>query len=157
MIKDKLENSKIYFGIAENIKKGFEWLLSQDLKNIKPQKYYIDGDDLYANIQEYETKTDAKYEAHRKYIDIQYVISGKELVGVIDRELCAKSSVDITPYNKEADIEFFDYKTEDKWQELKEGEFLVLFPTDAHKPSISPDKSINNRVKKAVVKVLMNK
>lgn len=154
MIKDKLENAKIYFGISENLKKGFEWLLSQDLNNINPQKYYIDGDKIYANVQEYQTKNDAKYEAHRKYIDIQYVVRGRELVGVIDKEFCTMTALDISPYNDDSDIEFFDCNIDDKWQNLNAGEFLVLFPTDAHKPSISPNKSLNNTVKKVVVKVL---
>ena len=153
MIKDKLENAKIYFGISENLKKGFEWLISQDLENKKPQKYYIDGDKIYANIQEYQTKNEAKYEAHRKYIDIQYVIRGSELVGVADREYCAKMSSDITPYNEDSDIEFFDCDFADEWQSLNAGEFLVLFPNDAHKPSVSPQKTLSNTVKKVVVKV----
>jgi len=153
MIKDKLENAKIYFGISENLKNGFEWLMSQDLENINPQKYCIDGDKIYANVQEYQTKNDAKYEAHRKYIDIQYVVKGSERVGVADRKLCTDTAVDITPYNESSDIEFFDCSGEDEWQRLNAGEFLVLFPNDAHKPSINPENKLNSIVKKVVVKV----
>jgi len=155
MIKDSLDNAQIYYNLSENLKAGFEWLKSIDLNTIEQGKYYIDGDKIYANIQEYQTKTDAKYEAHRKYIDIQYVIKGNELVGVADRQYCTENSSDITPYDKDSDIEFFDCSINNKWQTLNSGEFLVLFPSDAHKPSISPDKSLNNTVKKAVVKVLI--
>ena len=148
MIKDKLENAKTYYGISENLKKGFEWLAAQDLQNIKTGKYYISGENIYANVQEYETKADSKYEAHRKYADIQYIIKGKELVGICNYNSCET----ITPYDSENDVEFLGCKTKETWQSLEEGEFLVLFPQDAHKPCISP-KDEKTCVKKIVVKV----
>lgn len=147
MIKDKLIYSKNYYGISENLKKGFEWLKNQDLKNIKPDKYLIDGDNLYANVQIYETKEDAKYEAHKKYIDIQYMIDGEELIGVCDINNCST----FEEYDQDKDIEFLNSFNKDEFQTIKEGEFLVLFPNDAHKPSILKD--IKKRVKKVVVKV----
>ncbi len=150
MIKDKLKNAKNYYGISENLKNGFEWLKKQDLESIKPDKYYINDENIYANVQEYQTKETALYEAHRKYIDIQYMIRGNEVVGVCDKEYC-KTNI---KYDPEADIEFMDCCIEDPWQTLNEGEFIVLFPNDAHKPSITPDKTSSpNIVKKVVVKV----
>lgn len=151
MIKDKLNYAKTYFGISENLKKGFEWLQSQNLTAIEPGKYMIDGEHIYANVQEYETKKDAKYEAHRKYIDIQYVAEGSELVGICDIKNCTT----YTQYDIEKDIEFFDCNTNNEYYTLNQGEFLVLFPNDAHKPSINPIKSDlgKNIVKKIVVKV----
>lgn len=146
MIKDCLTDAEIYYNLSENLKRGFEWLKSTDLKSIESGKYFIDGDKLYANVQEYQTKTEAKYEAHRKYVDIQYMIWGKELVGVCNISECTTC----TEYDQSADIEFLDCKNEDNWQCLSEGEFLVLFPNDAHKPSICTD--IPKTVKKVVVK-----
>lgn len=148
MIKDKLENAKTYYGISENLKKGFEWLKSQDLKNINEGKYLISGEDIYANVQEYETKSDSKYEAHRKYADIQYIVKGRELVGVCDINDCKS----ITPYDSDSDVEFLECGCEENWQKLNEGEFLVLFPHDAHKPCINPSET-KTSVKKIVVKV----
>lgn len=147
MIKDKLENSHIYYPLSENLKKGFEWLKSQDLANIEPKKYIIDGDAVWANVQEYETKDDAKYETHRKYIDIQYMIKGREFVGVTDKSNC----VACEEYNPEIDLEFMDINIKEEYQILNEGDFLVFYPTDAHKPSISPDEKL--KVKKVIVKV----
>ncbi len=149
MIKDCLKNAEIYYNISDKLKLGFEWLKSTDLKSAKPNKYYIDGDKIYANVQEYQTKTESKYEAHRKYIDIQYMIKGEELIGVCDKSDCKTC----TAYNDSNDIEFFDCKKEDTWQKLREGDFLVLFPNDAHKPSICI--SSPNIVKKVVVKISM--
>ena len=51
MIKDKLDNAHIYYSLSDNLKKGFEWLKSQDLVNIEPQKYVIDGEAVWANVQ----------------------------------------------------------------------------------------------------------
>ena len=151
MIKDKLDNAETYYGVSENLKKGFEWLKTQDLDNLPSQKYYIDGDYMYANLQEYATKEDALYEAHRKYIDIQYMIKGEELVGVCDREICK----DEVRYEEASDIEFMSCDSDNNWQTLRSGEFLVLFPNDAHKPSITPKEhfDMKNIVKKIVVKV----
>lgn len=150
MIKDKLENSELYYGISDRLKQGFEWLKSQDLKNIEPNKYIIDGKNLYANIQEYDTKSDALYEAHRNYIDIQYMISGCEYVGVTNINNCESE----IPYDSDNDIEFLTIKKEEENIILSEGDFLVLFPTDAHRPSM--DYIEKRNVKKVVVKVLID-
>lgn len=68
MIKDTLKRAETYYGISENLKKGFEWLKNTDLDGITPARYVIDGEKLFANVQEYETKSEAKYEAHKKYM-----------------------------------------------------------------------------------------
>lgn len=149
MIKDKLVNAKMYYSLSENIKNGFEWLSSTDLDNIADGKYYIDGDKLYANIQTYETKEDANYEAHRKYIDIQYIIKGKEYIGVTDINNCKTCEI----YDAEKDIEFFKCNDASPYQLLKEGDFILLYPHDAHKPSINPE--VKQTVKKVVVKALI--
>ena len=150
MIKDLLKNAETYYGLSENLKKGFEWLKSQDLKNIEPNKYYIDGDRIYANVQVYETKEDANYEAHHEYIDIQYMISGEELVGVCGREDCSVCE----EYDKSRDIEFLTCNKDEHYENLRECEFLVLYPQDAHKPSIMVQQK--KMVKKVVVKVAIN-
>lgn len=148
MIKDKIENAGLYYGLSESIKTGFEWLKNNDLVNIECKRYVIDGDRVWANVQEYETKDDAKYETHNKYIDIQYMIRGKEQVGVVSKSEC----VTCVDYDSEKDLEFLDSNVEDFYVPLNQGEFLLFYPTDAHKPSIS----CNNEkmfVKKVVVKV----
>ena len=80
MIKDNLKYANLYYGISEGLKQGFEWLKHNSLENMSDGKYNI-SENIYANIQSYETKDNALYEAHRKYIDIQYMISGEEFIG----------------------------------------------------------------------------
>ena len=151
MIKDKLTDSNKYNDLSLNINKGLSWLKETDLINISDGKYYIDGEKLYANVQTYETKSDAYYEAHREYIDIQYIVKGKEYIGVVPYNTCKT----VEEYDSNRDIEFLTCKKELPYQTLNEGEFLILYPEDAHKPSIMIEKK--QTVKKVVVKVGVNK
>ncbi len=147
MIKDKLKNAKIYYNLSENLKKGLIWLEETDLKELSDGKYEIDGSNVYASVQTYETKQDAKYESHQNYIDIQCVISGMEKIGVTDLSNCTTC----IEYNSERDLEFYNINCKEEFLELTEGQFIILYPHDAHKPSIC----INtlSTVKKVVVKV----
>lgn len=148
MIKDDLKNADIYSGISENLKKGFEWIKSNDLVSMPDGRYEI-SDKMYANLQTYYTKDDAPYEAHRDYIDIQYMVIGEEQSGVTNYSNC----IVIEKYNKEKDIEFLQNNSEEVLYKIKEGEFFVFFPTDAHKPAIKIGE--NKKVKKVIVKVGM--
>ena len=147
MIKDKLKNAKTYYNLSEYLKKGFNWLESTDLKTLPDGKYEIDGTKVYASVQTYETKTDAKYESHQNYIDIQYMIKGSEKIGVTDLSNCTTC----IEYDSERDLEFYDINCQEEYIELPEGTFVVFYPQDAHKPSIAFDKP--SIVKKVVVKV----
>ena len=149
MIKDKLENAKIYYNLLANLKKGLEWLQNTDLKNISDGKYEIDGMIVYASVQTYETKLEANYESHRNYIDIQYLIEGAEKIGVTNLDNC-KTCIE---YDSERDLEFYTIDCEDEYIKLSEGDFSIFYPHDAHKPSIAIEQPSN--VKKVVVKVAL--
>ena len=147
MIRDKIKNAKIYYNLSENLKLGLNWLENTDLDSLKDGKYIINGNSIYASVQTYETKTDANYESHRKYIDIQYIIDGEEKIGVTDLSNC-KTCIE---YDEERDLEFYKINTKEEFIELKDNYFVIFYPHDAHKPSISIAKP--NKVKKVVVKV----
>ena len=147
MIKDKLEYAETYYNLSENLKKGFEWLKATDFSLLADGKYEIDGNKIYANLQSYSTKDDAPFEAHRKYIDIQYMINGTEIAEVTDYKLCSEKE----PYKIENDIEFLYCNNVFSTQYLHEGEFFVFFPHDAHKPALKINNSQN--VRKVIVKV----
>ncbi len=146
MIKDKLENAQIYYGLSKDLETGLKWLKNNNLKNLSDGRYEI-SDKIYANIQTYETKEDALYEAHRNYIDIQYIVKGEEKIGVTNYSNCETA----TPYDKEKDIEFLNNMSSEQYIPLYAGEFMLLYPQDAHKPSIRLHKKSN--VQKVVVKV----
>jgi len=148
MIKDCLSNSDSYLGLSSNIKTAFNWLKNTDLKNLPDGRYYIDNENIFANVQTYQTKDNAPFEGHRKYIDIQYMILGAERIGLTNYKNCST----LEAYNEEKDIEFLSCEQNNLWHEyLNEGEFLIFYPQDAHQPALILNEK--KTVKKVIVKV----
>jgi len=149
LIIDKIENVKLYYNLGERIRKSFDYIIQTDFKNLQPGKYEIDGKNIFALVSEYETKleSEAKLEAHRKYIDVQYVIDGEELMGYAP----LNTQEILEPYKEENDIVFF---TGDKsFTKVSEGMFAIFFPEDVHMPGIKTGES--SPVKKLVIKCLI--
>ena len=148
MITDILQNSHLYEKIDARIAKGFDFLKKSDLINLASGKYQIDGDTIFGSVNEYETKdfNEGKYEAHKKYIDIQYIVKGEERLFFAP----ISETQQLTPYNAEKDIEFLT--ASGNYIVAPVGTFVIFFPTDAHMPNISSNKK--EVVKKVVVKVL---
>ena len=130
----------------DEIKQIINYIKSLDFEVIEDGRLEF-SDGIWANLQTYTTKEDALFEAHRKYIDIQYMVSGQEKIGVCDYTKC---KINI-PYDSEKDIEFLDYENDFEYINMTPKDFLVLFPKDAHKPSISISEKVE--VRKLVVKV----
>ena len=146
MIIDKIENSQLYAGVSERIAKAFAYINSTDLLNTEVGKYEIDGENVFALVQEYNTKNleDCKLESHFEHIDIQYLISGTENMGVSILNKQIPHTV-----NNEKDVAF--YKNDSTLFELTEGMFAIFFPDDLHCPCIKNVE--NSKVKKLVVKI----
>lgn len=141
MIVDKLENAHLY-PLNEKMKKAFAFL--QSVKDPKTCAFGKRGDEIFAMYQSYDDEqVDWKFEAHKEYIDVQYIVSGRETFGW-------KPCKDVENYNAEKDCALF--KGENKAEiTLGAGEFIVFFPTDAHAPKMkNPDKKT---IEKIVVKV----
>lgn len=138
-----------YFKNKDRWDKAFAFLKDNDLSGLEVRRYDIDGDNVYAPVSEYLTKNeeDANYEAHRKYIDIQYVVSGKELIGVAP--ISRKKDV-ITAYDPVKDIEFMTVNGSEDHLALPD-KFFIFFPDDIHRPGIKDVES--SPVRKVVVKV----
>ena len=150
MIADKLTNASNYYGLGVLYKKGLEYLKNIDLAALAPGRYEIDGDNLFVLIQEYDTKPieDCKWEAHRLYADIQYIISGRELMGYAPVE----KLTDVVDHTPEKDV--LNYKDSNKvgvYFEAEAGDFFVFLPHDGHAPNIANGQCVKN--KKAVVKI----
>ncbi|MCW3804681.1 YhcH/YjgK/YiaL family protein [Plebeiibacterium marinum] len=148
MIIDSLDNVKHYRNLNARINKGLEFLEEVDFENIEPGRYNIDGDEVFALVQEYNTKNieDAKPETHERYIDIQYVEKGSEYMGYAPLEDQEISEA----YDPEKDLSF--YKAQTSLIRVDEGMFAIFFPTDIHAPGIMIEES--KPVKKVVIKVL---
>jgi len=127
--------------------KAFLFIKNSDLKTIKPGKYVIDGDHVFANITEAPSKTfeQSAWESHKKYIDLQYVITGKEKIGVsaITDALVTK------PYDEARDGA--NYIATGKYFTANPNEFFLFFPDDVHRPNIKV--MGYDTVKKLVIKI----
>ena len=139
--------------LHKTLVKGLEYLAKTDLAALPKGKYEIEGKDIYVAINEYETQPREvrRAEAHVDYLDIQYVISGQEMIAysllsadneVLSDELAAKDAI--------------FYKTVQHETELvmTEGMYAVFFPWDVHRPNCVLNEATN--VKKAVVKIKMS-
>ncbi|UKJ06109.1 YhcH/YjgK/YiaL family protein [Solitalea lacus] len=151
MIIDKLSNAERYYPLGDLFIKGFNYLVNTDFSNIETGKYEIEGEKLFAIVNEYETidAANEKMEAHRKYIDIQFWISGEELVG---HDILTNQPI-FKEYDEEKD--FLLAANQPKYFTLMQsGMFAIYFPSDLHMPCIKNEKSTH--VKKVVLKVAVN-
>ncbi|MGB8490300.1 MAG: YhcH/YjgK/YiaL family protein [Bacteroidales bacterium] len=138
-----------YFKNPERWNKAFGFMKNNNLQELEVKRYEIDGNNVYALVSEYLTKNEenARYEAHRKFIDIQYVISGREQIGIAP--LSARIET-LEPYSEANDIEFLTVK--DGVNHLATPDrFFIFFPDEAHRPGLKDGE--NSTVKKIVVKV----
>lgn len=147
MITDTIQNAENYYKLGENFQKGFEFLKNTDLKNLENGKYQIDGENVFVSVQDYTTKpeSEGKFEAHKKYADIQFIIKGEEKIGYTNIQNCSPS----TFYDDTNDIVFLEGSGD--FITARENTFLIFLPQDAHMPCILTDSP--EYVKKAVVKV----
>ncbi len=141
-----------YFKQKERWDKAFTFLKDNDLAKMELKRYDIDGNNLYAPFSEYMSKDDtaARYEAHREYIDIQYVISGKELIGIAP--LSDVKDI-LVPYDAVKDIEFMTVNQIRNVPAIPD-RFFLFFPSDVHRPGLKDGE--NALVRKVVVKVKIN-
>ena len=145
------EFARLYYENPERWDKAFQFLSEQNLAGLAKGRYELEGADLFVNIDEYVTRNeeDVLFEAHKKYADIQVMISGEEKIGVLALE---NTTVTI-PYDEEKDILFLTGEREN-YRTAEPGKFFLFFPQDAHRPTVKSAENIP--VRKVVVKVRIN-
>jgi len=125
---------------------ALKFLQTADVATLPTGKHVIDGDDVYALVMDYQSKpiSEGFLEAHRKYIDVQYVASGVERIGYVD---LAKT----VPGEYDEAKDFLKAEGTASMVVIDAGTFAVFFPHDAHMPCIAVDQP--TAVRKVVVKV----
>lgn len=146
MIFDKIENAQKYFPLHPGFKEAFAFLAQQEIATLPLEKIELAGSDLFVMLSNKAGKTPeaAKIEAHKNYIDIQYLISGEEKIGWKAYPECKEVE---KPYDSVKDIEYFADSPQTYFS-LTPGSFAIFFPEDGHVPMIG-----EGMIHKAVVKV----
>lgn len=146
MIFDTLKNVDNYKGLGR-VYEALKFLAETDFNKIDLGRYELDGDNIFYMVQSYDTDPDKTVsEAHRKYIDIQFMVEGEEIIGVAD----ISSEKELTEAKEENDVWFYNCKTEPLI--LSAGKYMVLYPNDLHCPGVATNgKALTCR--KVVVKV----
>lgn len=145
MVLDTLKNMDLYEGLGENFKQVAEYVKKTDLRTLEAGKHDLENG-VYFMVQEYTTKDIAagKYEAHRKYIDIQIILEGEEIMGYAPIETLAAE----TDYDESGDYQLFT--GEGSLLNVVKDNFAIFFPEDGHMPGVGTSPC---EVKKIVVKV----
>lgn len=151
MIYDTFENMDLYFKETDKLYKALSFAVNFD--QLQPDgRYDIDGDNIYALVMTYDTKDieELKFEAHKKYIDVQLLLEGEEFIDV-----SLNNALEVaTQYSEQNDVTMLippEYFTS---LLLTPGNFAVLYPHDIHQPGRQTED--NTQVRKMVIKVGMD-
>ncbi len=150
MIADTLAAAQLYTPTHPRLAAGFDFLRKLPA-NIADGRHEIDGDRVFALVQSYTTTPAAtrKLEHHRKYADIQYLISGGEII-----EHVALDGLPVdTPYDETKDYGLVRDPAARSSVVLAPGSWAIFFPQDAHKPGCAL--GVPGAVRKVVIKVLL--
>ena len=147
MIFGNIQNLKEYFFLEDGVLECFNYMKEHALNEYKKGVYEIDGKRLFVNIVEYETvkPEDRFWEAHREYLDVHLMLEGTERI-----DLNFIQNMDVKEYAAKDDFLSMDGE-KNASVILKPGDFLVCYPTDAHRTAVAADKQEN--IKKAIFKV----
>lgn len=151
MITGSLNHWQFYRKTLPNcIIRAVEAVTALDLQTLPTGRHEIDGDDIFVLIQKMPTRPAAQLrpEAHRRYIDVQILLSGHEAYGfsLPDPEL-----VPVDDRLETQDIAFYPDRKTEYFVKLEPRDFIVFFPGEFHRPCCEIDGSVE--IRKAVIKV----
>jgi len=146
MVIDQINNAHLYYGVHSKFKRAFDYLQQINTDTISVGKYEIDGEAMYAMVQEYNTKLKEQgfWESHRRYIDLQYIVQGAEEIGYANISHLQQGEYD-------AGKDFLPLHGDGDLFTLYSGSFVLLLPEDAHMPGMAIGSPAP--VKKIVVKI----
>ena len=148
MIYDHFDNLILYAGPGTLLHRALVY--ARDVAaGVADGRIEIDGERLYASVASYETgsREERRYEAHRRYIDVQVLLAGEETIDVaLERDLPV-----LEAYDEQRDVMFLKPPAHAASLPMRPGRFAVFFPHDVHRPGCHlKDK---HKVRKIVMKV----
>ena len=155
MIVAKLEHMTGQIAPTPNMERALDFLRQVRGRDLPDGRVEIDGDRVFALVQSYQTVAPGDpvlCEAHRKYVDVQYVAAGREVIG-----WASADHLTVTEAYDEAKEAWFGAipVADTTFVRLAAGELAVLCPTDGHAPRLAAGAPAG--VKKIVVKVAVER
>jgi len=154
MITGKLLSNNLEIEVLPPIiKETLNLLKKADLEKIKKGKYEIIKDEIFLIIDEYQTEKpeEKKAEQHRIYIDVQYIISGKETIGFGYED---NENEIFNEYDLSKECTLFNTVKNEEDIILQKGAYAIFFPSDIHRPGLNADGQ--QVIKKGIVKINKN-
>jgi biofilm protein TabA len=146
MVIDRLTNSRRYEGLGQGLARALRFASETPLGTLPDGRHAIEGDAIFALVQRYATKplAEGRWEAHRRYIDLQILVEGRERVGrgPLDRFVAE-------PYDAARDLLWLEGAGD--LFTLEAGAFAIFWPDDVHMPGLVVDAP--ERVTKVVIKI----
>ena len=138
------------FLLPPDIEKALHYLRNTDFTKLESGRYDIDGDNMFALVQDPITQSweMGKPEFHAKYIDVQYLIEGEEVIGYLP------ANSQLTPtinHLVEKDIAFVPPQLNETKLYLTAGMFAIFYPGELHRPCRTMH--TDQQIKKVVIKI----
>ena len=137
MIFSSIKNGDSFEKYPAAIQTALEYLKSHDFASMEPGVYEIQAEDV----------ADRRPESHEKYLDVQFLVSGRERLGFTKNT----GNYKVAEHIKERDLIFYESVEDEGYIESRPGCFCVFFPSDIHRPQVISGEAMNLR--KVVVKV----
>lgn len=149
MIFSSIYQEDEYKNYPMAIQKAVDYLKSHDFNAMETGVYEIDGRDMYAQVMDTETgpASERRPEVHEKYLDVQFLASGRERLG-FTRDT---GKYEVDQRFQERDLIFYKKVENEGFIESQPGCFCVFFPSDVHRPAVESGSPMT--VRKVVVKV----
>ena len=145
MIIDRIENASLYYALGSGIKHALQYIKNNDLSTTALGSHQIGEVRMIVNEYEQKCTDRVTMEAHQKNTDVQYWVSGSELMGYASLQ----SQSLLSAFNEEKD--FGNYAADASFTKLEQGMFAIYFPTDLHTAVV--DTACDTKVRKIVFKV----
>lgn len=151
MVHGHINHAQEYFNLAPGIRLALDFLARTNLAALAEGRHSVDEDRVFALVSDYATRLPEEtfWEAHRRHIDVQFVVSGEERIGYGNIDL-----FDQDPYDASRDL-IVARGQSDGSVAVRPGEFVILFPHDVHMPGLQPTASGGDGQRRQVRKVVM--
>lgn len=150
MILAHIEDSERYFSLHPLFKQLFDYVKTHDLSQVPAERITLDGERLFINVADASLKSPEEQvlEVHRRYIDVHFPLSSNEVMGWSPLQGLQTESVN--PFNEEDDYAVYAEAAQ-TYLTIRPGEFVIVWPEDAHAPIIGEGK-----LRKLIAKVLID-